>query len=461
MTNADLDHYLECKLQSLWAWNYRDALIRAAVLVALTATTASAQSSAPSSTAPVIFRGEMPSLQFSGEEEPRNLLIAGATARAFFDDNALNNNLHRESDIDYLIQPYVGFDEARKRLHFTAKYSPGVVIHQILARRDLFLDGGFAELDYMLTHHSFVQFLGQYNVATDPWFSAPSEPSNLLDQLGSTLITAPAKITTERAGANLDYQRSRHSLIELSGNFYNLRYEEFPGESIQLLDSQLITGKASYVYRLSPRHTTGVMYQYQDLSLTRSLPAHNEINGLYYVHTVSFTPTSQLQLFAGPEYTRTFNEVALGLGIIEILLPIKQDSWSWAGGASYGWQAKRTSLTASVVHEVGAGGGLLSAVRLTDASAGLRRQLSQSWTAYVRASYSDNNLLDVVNDEAYVRLLMGGGGVTRKLSDSLSLDMRYERERQNRLFDTQAIRADHNWAWLSLNYQFKHRLGGQ
>ena len=430
-----------------------------AALIALSTTMASSQSSpnAQSSTPPVIFRGEMPSLQFSWEEEPSNVLIAGAALRAFFDDNALDNDLHPQSDVDYLIQPYIGFSETRKRLHFTAKYTPGVVIHQILASRDLFFNGGTAELDYKVTHHSLVKLQGDYNVATNPWFTTASDRSNL-DALGATLITKPAKIFTKGAGATVEYQPSAHSLIDLSGNLYDLRFEEFPGESIQLLDSQLESGKASYAYRLSQRHTTGLMYQYQDLSVLRFLPANNVINSIYYLHTITFTPTNQLELFGGPEYIHTFNEGIVNLGVIELLLPIKKDNWSWAGGAIYGWQGSRTSFTASVVHEVGAGGGLLSAVRFTDATAGLRRQLSQKWTAEVHARYSDNNLLDILNNKAYVRLLMGDADLTNKLTNNLSLQLRYARVHQDSFFNG-LVQADHNWAWLSLNYQFQHALG--
>src|SRR5262249_55228692 len=113
--------------------------------------------------------------------------------------------------------------------------------------------------------------------------------------------------------------------------------------------------------------------------------------------------------------------------------------------------------SATVFHKVSDGGGVLGAVELSSATLDFRSQLSRGWTAGLAASYDYNRpLTGNLRSRSYAS---ASAGVTRMLSQNLSLDIRYWRVRQAGSGALAADSADHNRVSTSLVYDFNFPLG--
>ena len=437
-----------------------------ALLVSLvSALLASAQT-----TAPHPGHGELPSLRLGSEGEPGNMISGGVSVGSFFDDNVLANDRDRKSDEAYVVRPRIEFTRTQSRLQWELMASPGFIKHQHIAERDQFTSNAGTDFKYELTPHLGLRFRDSFLRTDDPEFDVFDRPTpelGLLDQQTGGAIVPLGKRVSNISNLQLTYLTGPRSMVELVGNYRFQHFSPVPtvvagNESlVHLINDESTGARAGYSYRLSQRHTVGLLYSFQDFAFFREQTARTVTHSVFYTHAIAITPKMSLEVFAGPERSHTFNQVVLGLGLFTIIVPVDKDTWSWGGGSTFGWQGNHSSLRASVIRQVGAGGGLMSSVRHQGETLEVRHQFSRRWMADAHAAYGESTLLSVFSNSASLRSFIAGAGGSYEISQQVSLHLGYTRAQQDRRGQLLGgrVNSDRDRVSLTLEYQFKHPLG--
>jgi hypothetical protein len=409
--------------------------------------------------------GELPPLTFKSEQEPINLLIAKIAFSTIYNDNLLLNNMHPLEDVSYEIRPGISFQMARSRLRWVLDASPALIAHQQYVQRDLFNGTFGTTLEYQLTHHLMARFRGSFLITDNPFHDVPGNqvsgaPPNFFDTGTGFIITPQVKRTAGQAEADLSYELGPRTTVQVSGSFYHLQFNDVAtGTSDNLTTSQFANGRTLYSHRLSRRHSAGIIYSFQDLATFGTQPVRAITNTFLYSHSVEFTRSTTLQMFAGPEHSRITENLALPFlgGTLEI--PVTSTGWSWAAGAMFGLVGRRNSLRASFRHQIQNGGGLPGIAHHTSGSLEFRRRLVVGWVGSASIGYGDNTLIRLNSLKSSTTSLLGGVSLRHKLGRDLWFDARYDRVHQNGTGELSNRTGDADRVTAALEYQFKTRLG--
>src|SRR5438270_9602905 len=103
--------------------------------------------------APGPLGSEVPALQTGAEQAVTNEIRLGVRASGTFDDNALNNDQKKHSDIQYDLQPSVTFLEKLRRLDWGFRYEPGVSFNPHFTSSSYFSQLAALDLAYQLQRH--------------------------------------------------------------------------------------------------------------------------------------------------------------------------------------------------------------------------------------------------------------------------------------------------------------------
>ena len=88
--------------------------------------------------APAPLSGDRPSLAVRSQVPRTSRFLFTLGSGTIVDDNALQSRDNRVTDITYLIEAGIAFEQRRPRLQWSLNYSPGFARNQRLAERDLF-----------------------------------------------------------------------------------------------------------------------------------------------------------------------------------------------------------------------------------------------------------------------------------------------------------------------------------
>lgn len=387
-------------------------------------------------------------------ETRANYLRGGLVFTSAYDSDATTGaNGQPVSDESYSIWPTIALDETRSRLHWTLSYSPGYTFYQHTSSLDAANQNLAVGFKYRLSPHVTLSlrdsFLKTSSVLNQPSSDAPTV-SGGVSVPNNSVIAPIADLITNNANATLTYQFSANGMIGASGTFTNLHYPN-PSQVPGLFDSSSRGGSAFYNHRLSKMHYIGATYQYQTfLSYPSGAQSETRTQSIFLFYTLYFKPTLSLSLFGGPQYSNTQ----------QFELPASQ-SWSPAGGASFGWQGKLTSFAASYSQTINGGGGLVGAVHAYSTSGSVRRQITRNLSAAITANYANNKILDGLpqyNNNGHT--VSGTASLQRQIGEHFSAGMQYTRLHQS-YNEVAAIAStpDHNRGAVNLSYQFSRSLG--
>jgi hypothetical protein len=139
-----------------------------------------------------------------------------------------------------------------------------------------------------------------------------------------------------------------------------------------------------------------------------------------------------------------------------------QSRWSVAGGASFSWQGKRTSVRASGVRKVSDGGGLLTAVDVTTGDGAVRRQVTRNSNVEFGFLYAGSHALDAGAATFFSDLKTVSGSLLweQHLGRSFTASLGYARDYQQENGPTvTSLNVNHNRGWVTIGYQFDRPLG--
>lgn len=403
---------------------------------------------------PAPVSGQGYSMGFTSETRSNYLRGGLVFSTAYDSDVTTGTNGQPVSDVSYTISPTISLDQTRSRLHWVFSYSPGFTFYQKNSSLNQANQNLGVSLSYRLSPHVTLSLHDSFVKTSNALY----QPSSDLQQPVSggvfvpnySVIAPSSDVLTNTANATLSYQFAANAMVGASGNFTNLHYSnqaQVPG----LSDSSSKGGSAFYSHRLSKVHYFGATYSYQTFLASPTMgQSETQTQSIFGFYTVYLKPTLSVSLFGGPQYSNTQ----------QFGLPTST-SWSPGGGASVGWRGKLTSFAASYSKAVNEGGGLVGAVKLSSASASLRRQLARTLNISVGGSYADNSVLDALSTfNSSGHTISGNASVQRQLRERLNLGLQYTRLHQS-YGGIAAISSipNVNVVMATISYQFMRPLG--
>lgn len=416
---------------------------------------------------PAPLGGLIPQLSPVNDGEPGTVLTGGLGLNARYEDNTVALDGGRTGQYQYSVLPSIGLRGLGHETQWTLNYTGGMTFAQSGAPNDLVTHRGTADLrhefsqrlstelrqDYLVTNSPFARL---ETIATLPALSGPGT-------LSSFFVPSTATQTVSVSMASLGYQLGPHAAMGLSGNLSMQRFRDVitaSGSSGSLIDTRSIAGRGFYVSKLSPRQTVGAEYQLQDLSFLGGT-ARAMDHTVFLFDEISMRSDMKLSLFAGPERSHIHNVLILNSDLSTSVEPGLNDQWSWAGGAMYTWQGKRTGLRAALRRGVGDGGGFLGAIRLTNALIDVPMRLNARWNISSGVSYSDGRTLGSTARTNGDRLtyIEGHSVIEHWLTHDIKLHGQYAHtDVINGGTFSLSIPGHHNQIEIGLDYRFHRTL---
>lgn len=423
------------------------------------------------SASPTITAGDLIPLTLKSDIRTENMLSGSLEVGTTYDDNVLFGSANPTGDWSYIFRPRMRIERSGKRFSVTFHASPWLVVFQKINQRDQFTgDSGF-DANYRFTPHLSIRlreaFVYTDHVAFGPE-SGDSEATtttgttNLLDPTGDLILIPFARRISSLTDVGFTYLLSPASDVQISGDFYLLRlHNENNGNTVPLVNTESSGARALYNYHFSPRVASGLMYDFQDYSFEQDRSSRNIVHTFFYVQALQISKRQSIEAFGGPQYSQATNEDSTGTGGGGSPFPTgTSDTWTWAGGAAYGWQGVNTKLRASVLHDIGAGEGVLGAVERTEGTVELRRQISSSWVGSVGIGYEKNQSLFTTSNIGSLRSLFANAGLTYKIGEAWRIDARYYRNQQSRSGATNtALAGNRDQIEFTVGYQIRRPLG--
>jgi hypothetical protein len=410
-------------------------------------------------TPPPVGGGSYP-ISFTSEERS-NYLRGGVTFNSAYSDNVLAGiGAGRVGSESYSIWPTIALDLSRPRLHWVLTYAPGFTFYQHISAYNESDEDLAVEFRYRVSPHVTFSVRDGLQKSSNV-FNQPDAAAGVVSggTAGANLsVIAPVADRLSNTGnVGMAYQFAANSMVGASGTFSNLHYPD-PAEVPGLYDSASEGGSAFYALRLSKQHYFGVTYQYQRLL---SYPAAGtnltQTHAALAFYTLYLNSRFSISAFGGPEYA----ELGPQLSTTGSTPQPGTNRWDPEAGASLSWQGPRSSVAIAYAHTISGGGGLAGAVRLDNASASLRQQLTRTLSVSASGGYAQNDLLGTTT-------LASGNGHTFTETASLqqiwgqhvNLQLGYTRLHQD--YSTVAVLAANpttNREFVSLSYQFSRPLG--
>jgi hypothetical protein len=414
-------------------------------------------------------------------EERSNYLRGGVTFTTAYTDNAVGPvtppnctqpslsgpcEAQPVSDVSYSVAPFIALDEATPRLHLALTYAPGFTFYQRETSLNEADQNASIDLEYRLSPHVTFSardgFQKSSNVFNQPDLASAAAVTGSTEAANFSVIAPIADRLSNSGDAGITYQFAANSMVGASGTFTNLHYPnqaEVPG----LVDSGSQSGSAFYSLRIARRHYIGAVYQYQRL-LSYPVPGTNETqtHAALVFYTVYLRPRFSISFFGGPQYADVGTQwpPTTCANIVGTCPTPGSRSWNPAAGGSLGWQGHLSSVAVSYVHLISSGSGLIGAVRMDNASASLRQQLTRRLSASVGGGYTQNDVLDApptVSSNGHT--ILGTAGLQQQFGQHLNLQLGYTRLHQDYASVAVLATPNTNREFVSISYQFAKALG--
>ena len=166
-----------------------------------------------------------------------------------------------------------------------------------------------------------------------------------------------------------------------------------------------------------------------------------------------------MSMFGGPQYADIGPQFLLGTtGQVP-----GSHSWTAAGGASLNWQGSLTGAAVSYVHVISSGSGLIGATHTDTANASLQQLLGRELTAAVSGGYSQNEVVDgldeIAGGSSNGHTISGTASLQRPFGEHLTVQLGYTRLHQSYNVAAISTTPNTNREFISVSYLFARPLG--
>jgi hypothetical protein len=343
---------------------------------------------------------------------------------------------------------------------YKLNYEPGVIISQRRLYADRFSQVFGGQMELLPTRRTSFSLRQEYLRTTDPFAQLGQGPflttPGLNDVPNQTLVIPNYMQTQILSFGQLSYLVGEHTSVGVNGQFADreYRHELNGGSPTNLLHTQIDAGAVFLSHQISRSESLGFQYEALNIKILQR-DARTFTHSFILSNQYSFTPHAQLFVYGGPSYSLTLNQVEL-LGAI--FIPVRKNSWSPSGGATFSLQGDRNSLKMQVSRRVSDGQGLLGAVYVNQGSVHYSRRLTPNWDAFIGIRGSVSDLIAVSGTGTELRAYGGKAGFKRQLSQSVALSLYYEHVNQTGSF-AHTILRDHDIVGFSLEYKLLQPLG--
>lgn len=401
---------------------------------------------------------EAPALMIDSDLETGNLLVAGFTLGAAFDDRGLYHTgtlPYYSSDTRFFVQPNIGFQRTFSTGGWTLSYSPGASVSQHDEENDEYTQNFAGDFHWKPNAYVLLHVRQDYSITDNPFETVGNV--DLLPGLGGPFgpnyngVLPETRRTSLVSTADLTFRVAEHSAVGMTGNFQKYDFDAVTTSAGALffpfVDSEVVSGSLFYSQQFSPTVNAGVQLAYTDLYSSGGEISRTQAPAPMLF--LKWNPDSHLALtlYGGPEYARTRDVVT---GVAQY-----QHSWYPTYGGNLTWSGHSNAFELEGMRRISNGGGLQAAVLASNAGATYRRHLAQRLLGELRANWSDET--GIINASEFRSLWLGGGPVLElKRSLSLRVDAGYVRQTETGLG---AIPGNHVLVQASLDYRFRKNLG--
>lgn len=407
---------------------------------------------------PVLASGQLPPATPGADVEVANMVEGSIQVGANYDDNAVLGAAPRQWDIDYNISPSITFRETLPRFDWSLKYGPGFTKSQNLTYRSQVTQNFGGQFTWRTSKHSQLSVQQSYIRSTNPFDQSYTQPGPTLGT-NNTIYVPSLRRTTILSNGEFSYQLSEHTNMGFGGSFNHEGYQSTPqsGQTTSLVYSQNVTGNGYISHQLSARNQLGFQYVGQVLRFPIA-NARTTTHSFLVSEQLNFSPHSVLSLYAGPEYSQTFNQVVVNLGFIIITIPVNANQWNASGGVIYNWTGQRVAVALNYSRGISDGGGLVGAVSLNTGTATATWRLTERWNLITSLAGGDDQLLAVKTGQNEMLTYSASAALTRQLSRNLTMNFNYERLNETGSLGNLPI-GNHDLVYGSVTYSFMKPLG--
>jgi hypothetical protein len=416
---------------------------------------------------PAHLGDEAPSLATDNDAETRNVVVAGFSVGAVYDNNGLYHSTaapYYTSDTRYFIEPNIGFRRTFSEGDWTLSYSPGVSISQHDTSENQYSNNFAGELNWKPS--SLFQFHARqdYSLTDNPFESVGNV--QLLPSLGGLYgpnydgVLPQTRRTSLVSTVDMTYRVADHSAVGLTGGYQRYDYDALNlGGGVlafPFVDSDVYNGSAFYSQQLSSVVNAGVQLSYVDIYSRGAMVSRTQAPAPMVF--IKATPSARLSftLYAGPQYARTRDVLTIG-GLFSTA--VYSHSWYPTYGGSLTWSGHRNAFDVQAMRRISNGSGVLDAVQNSNAGIGYRLRMLQHLTGELRANWADNKGIGVLSSggDTFSSTWLGGGPIF-ELKRSLALRVEAAYVHQSDMYLSGAA-GNHCLVQASLDYHFRKNLG--
>ena len=411
---------------------------------------------------PAHLGGEGPSLTLSSDVQSHNQLLVGFSAGAAYDSKGLYNSTTGgySGDTRYFFQPTVAFQRSYTTGSWTLSYTPGVSYSQNDSQNSQYTQNLGGDWVWKPNGRVLLHVRDDFSRTDNPFESIGRV--DLLPPLGGTTgpgyngVLADTKRTSSVTNVDLSYMVGEHSAVGLTAGYQLYDYDATTSATSTLpyVNSHVVTASVFFSHQYSRELTMGVQMSYMDIYSTGGQIARTQAPAPMMFAKITPSLHTEITIFAGPEYTRTREEITVG----PISVASYTHKWYPTYGGTVNWSGNRNGWSVEAQQRIANGGGVLEAVKNISAGAGYRLRMSQRWTGELRANYTDQEGIGVLNSGSYFKSLWAGGGPTFQVTSRWALrgQLAYVHQTEAGLWP---VAGNHLLVQGSLEYRLRKNLG--
>jgi hypothetical protein len=421
------------------------------------------------SSGPAYLGAEAPAVTIASDIESGNVMVAGFTLGAAYDNRGLASGTPPtySGDTRYFVQPSIAFQRKYSTGGWTLSYTPGLSVSQNDTGNNQYTQNLAGELNWKPNARFALHARQDYSLTDNPFETVGRV--DLLSGLGGPLgpnysgVLPQTKRTSLVSNVDFSYLVAEHSAIGLTGGLQKFDYDALnstgsTAAANPFVNSEVISGSAFFSQQLSPALSAGVQFAYTDIYSRAPQTSRTQAPAPMLFVKWSPIPRTQITLYGGPQYTITREVITLPPPFAPTPVPVFQRTWRATYGGSLAWSGGRHAFDMQAMRRVANGGGVFSAVQDTNAGAGYRWRFTQRLLTDLRLNYSDETGIGIINPGNYFRSLWAGGGPVVSLNRSLALRMDVAYVHQSQL-GMGAVAGNHLLVQGSLDYRFHKSLG--
>ncbi len=354
---------------------------------------------APSSTLyPNLYgRAELPGLQYTGVNYPRNVFSLGLSQETAYDDNVWNNNQLRRGAPVFGFGGRMAFRQERKHLTWALDYRGDFQFFPEAGINRAFDHGLQVDVGYRVSsrfglrlrdslHYSNSLFRPRWNEQYMPELGSPTG-------LNQTVFLPLAVMFENNLRVDALYVKSRRTSIDVFGGVIGRDFHHRTPDGRRLPETKGTNAGVQYLYQATRADTIGALYVANDLRFGDESRAVT--HSIFMNYGRRLAPRLDLEVYGGPQYVRLNDRFSLDLGFPGLVLTgrLFRTQWRGALGGSLSWRSEQTALQIFARRTVMDGVSLLSAATNSTLEANMRHRLGRQWHIMWNATFARTNAL--------------------------------------------------------------------